>query len=86
MNSDKEKLQGAIITGATLLSAFVTRKLIEKAWVQITHKDPPKNPASRDTSWKQAFAWTITTSVLIGIAKLLVRRNVTLGSEEVLEN
>ena len=82
--SDKEKLQGAIVAGATMLSAFLTRKLIEKAWVKITHNNPPTDPADDEITWKDALAWTVATGVLVGVTNVLVSRGVTHGTQKLL--
>ncbi len=83
-NDDKEKIQGAIVAGATMLSAFLTRKLIEKVWVKVTDDEPPSDPADKEISWKDALAWTVATGVLVGVTNVLVSRSVTQGTDKLL--
>ena len=82
--NDKEKLQGMIVAGATMLSAFLTRKLIEKVWVKVTHEEPPSDPADKEITWKEALVWTIATGVLVGATNVLVSRSVTEGTHKLL--
>jgi len=83
-NEDKEKLQDTIVAGATMLSAFLTRKLIEKVWVKVTDEEPPTDPADTSITWKDALAWTVATGVLVGIANVVVSRSVTQGADKLL--
>lgn len=76
------KLKEYIVSGLTLLSAVVVRRLIKFIWKLSTNTEPPENPASRHVSWQQAFLFTILTGIMVSVAKLLVRRNVTLEVEE----
>lgn len=82
--NDKEKLQATMVAGATMLSAFLTRKLIEKVWVKVTKEAPPSDPADREITWKEALVWTVATGVLVGITNVLVSRGVTEGAHKLL--
>jgi hypothetical protein len=81
---DKEKLQGAIVAGATMLSAFLTRKLIEKVWVKVAKSEPPTDPSDDEITWKDALIWTVATGVLVGVTNVLVSRGVTQGAHKLL--
>jgi hypothetical protein len=83
-NDDKEKLQSTIVAGATMLSAFLARKLIEKVWVKVAKADPPTDPSDKEISWKEALAWTVATGILVGVTNVLVSRGVTQGTEKLL--
>lgn len=86
MSEDKEKLLGAFVAGATMLSAYLTRKLIEKVWVKVTNEEPPTDPADREITWKEAVAWTVATGILVGVTNVLVSRGVTQGAEKLLSD
>jgi len=81
-NADKDQIKKYAVSGMTLLSAIVVRRLIEYAWKQSTDREPPKNPASRRVSWQEAFLYTIISGLLVSVTKLLIRRNVALEVEE----
>lgn len=76
-----EETRGAIVSGLTILGAMASRKLIKKVWTSATEKDPPTNPAADDVSWRDAVIWTICTGALVGLVKLVVRRNAHVGTE-----
>lgn len=85
MSDSKEKLQSVMVAGATMLGAFVARKLIEKVWEKVTHEPPPSDPADRNISWKEALVWAVATGVLVGVTNVLISRTVTEGTEKLLE-
>ncbi len=37
---------------------------------------PPTNPAARQTEWNEALLWTLATSIVVGIARLLATRGI----------
>ena len=86
MNHSKEEIKEIMVGGLTLLSAMAARKLLEKTWILFTKEDPPTNPEDRGVSWKEAILWTVSTGVILGLTKLVVRRNATHGAEKLLKN
>ncbi|MCW2715609.1 MAG: hypothetical protein JWN88_2656 [Frankiales bacterium] len=57
-----------------VLAAKVSRSVAEKIWVKTKGGDPPRNPASRETSWGEALGWAVATGVAAGVARLLASR------------
>jgi hypothetical protein len=80
--ADEDQLKKYLVSGLTMLSAIVVRRLIEYVWQATTNEAPPKNPASRKVGWQEAFLFTILTGLLVSITKLLIRRNVAVELEE----
>lgn len=80
--ADEDQLKKLAVSGMTLLSAIVVRRLIEYVWKQSTDREPPKNPASRRVGWQEAFMYTIISGLLVSVTKLLIRRNVALEVED----
>jgi hypothetical protein len=63
-----------VAAGSATLAGTAVRSLLNKSWKVVMKNDPPLNPASADTSWKEAIAWTVASSVAVGLAQLLARR------------
>lgn len=59
---------------AGILAAKVSRSVAEKIWVKTKGGDPPRNPASRQTTWGEAVGWAVATGVAAGVARLLASR------------
>lgn len=73
-----EKQKWALVSSAAgALGAFVVRGGLEQAWKAATGEHPPKNPAARDVSWRDAIVWTVATGALIGLGRLVAERAVT---------
>ncbi|HEX6308694.1 MAG TPA: DUF4235 domain-containing protein, partial [Longimicrobiales bacterium] len=43
-------------------------------WKAVLHDEPPENPVSADTSWRDALLWTTALALGAGIARLVVER------------
>jgi hypothetical protein len=75
-----------------MLAGIAIRSLLNRSWKAVTKKDPPLDPGSQDTSWKEALAWTIASSVAVGVAQVIARKGAetiwhqTLGEKPVREN
>lgn len=61
-------------TAAGVVAGVVARKSLMKAWTVAKKTDPPTNPAARDTAWGEALAWTLATSIGVGVARLIATR------------
>jgi hypothetical protein len=79
---DEDQLKKYLVSGLTMLSAIVVRRLIEYLWKAATDEEPPKNPASRKVEWQEAFLFTMLTGLLVSMTKLFIRRNVAVELEE----
>lgn len=44
------------------------------SWRAVKDEDPPLNPASPQTTWRDALLWTAFSSLLVGLGRLLARR------------
>ncbi|NNF57658.1 MAG: DUF4235 domain-containing protein [Rhodothermaceae bacterium] len=55
-------------------AALLTRTALKRGWSLTTGKKPPANPASVDTAWNEALAWTAASSLIAGIARLVAKR------------
>jgi hypothetical protein len=69
-----DELWSMMAAGSATLAGAAVRSLLNKSWKTVMKNDPPLNPASADTSWKEAIAWTVASSVAVGLAQLLARR------------
>jgi hypothetical protein len=69
----------AVAAGAATLGAIVVRKSLEQAWRLATDDDPPQDPASHDTPWRDALIWTAANGALLGIGQLVARRGAEAG-------
>lgn len=63
-----------VAMGATVGASILIRKGMEEAWRVINKEDPPENPASPDTQWREALIWTAAMGLTVGIARLLAER------------
>jgi len=45
----------------------------------VQREEPPENPASRRVGWGPALAWTVATSVAVGVGQLVAERGAAAG-------
>lgn len=57
-----------------ILAVKVSRSVAEKIWVKTKGGDPPRNPASWETTWGEAIGWAVATGVAAGVARMLASR------------
>lgn len=71
--SDKQRwiLATGLAAGA---SALAVRVALPHLWHAATGDDPPVDPSSPTTSWTEALTWTVSASLVSGVAGLLARR------------
>ena len=81
-STSNHKMKEFMVSGLTLLSAVIVRRMIKYLWKVSTNTEPPENPASHKVSLGEAFLFTVVTGVLVSVVKLFVRRNVSLEVEE----
>ena len=60
--------------GSAILAGVAAKKVINTAWSKGTGNQPPTNPESPDTSWKEALAWALFSGALVGVARMLAAR------------
>ena len=73
----------ALATGSALIAGFAARNLVKATWRAFADDDPPMNPASLDTEWEEAAAWTLGTALAAGAARLIARRGAASVWEQV---
>ena len=66
-----------LATGA--LAAALARKALDRLWQSVRGAEPPRNPASRETTWGEAIAWAAASGVAMGVARLVTARGAAAG-------
>ena len=61
---------------AALAAANVARRAARLTWRVVTGKQPPTDVRSPDTDWMVAVTWAVASGAAVGIARLLVEREV----------
>lgn len=75
MSDRTEEIQWKIVAGLGAAAAgFIARKALTTSWSAATGKEPPANPESPETTWKEAVAWAVVSGVVFGVARLLAQR------------
>lgn len=64
----------AVAGGSAVIASFAARNLIRAAWRAFSNEDPPLNPASEDTEWREAVTWTVVVGTAAALAQLVARR------------
>ncbi len=66
------------------LAGLVVRQALERSWRLVQNEEPPENPASRRVGWGSALAWTVATSVAMGVAQVVAQRGAAAGWQKAL--
>jgi hypothetical protein len=64
----------AVAVGAGAASAYATRRLMRAVWKGVKGQDPPSNPASPRTTWREALVWATASGVLMALTRLVAQR------------
>jgi len=83
---NKHYLQSAVVTGGTILGAYLVRKGLEELYEKRTGKEVPKNAYDGGNSFKEALLWTVATGVVASVTKVFLRWAFSAGTDKVLEN
>lgn len=67
----------ALASGA--LAGVVIRQALTAGWEMVQDEEPPENPAARRVDWGSALAWTVATSVAMGVGQLIAQRGAAAG-------
>jgi hypothetical protein len=71
----KSKLAWKLIGGLSgALAGIVTRQLLHRGWRKAKGTEPPANPASPDTRWREALAWAAASGVAMAVGRLVAQR------------
>lgn len=63
-------------TGSAIVAGVLARKIVMAGYTKAKHTTPPTNPAGRQTQWSEALTWTIATSIVVGLARLVATRGI----------
>jgi hypothetical protein len=70
------------------LSAMLAMRIVDRGlaagWRAYKKKDPPGDPAHRDTDWSEAVLWAVSTGAAAGIASVLASRGAAHGWNRVM--
>ncbi len=76
--SDRVISERAVWKGIGVLSGlavgYVVRLGLQQVWRASTGKEPPGNPVARNTTWRQALIWAISSGAAMAVARLLTQR------------
>lgn len=72
------------VGGAAALGSFVVRQGLNQAWRLAYDDDPPQDPSDIDVEWRDAVVWTLATSVVAGMGRLIARRGAAAGWERMM--
>ena len=79
--SSHESKDGLVLLAAStvggLAAATVARKTARLTWKAVTGEPPPDDPRSKDTDWMVAVLWAVASGAAIGVARLLVERQLS---------
>ena len=74
MELDEEQVWNGVANGAAIAAVMVTRPAVERLWTAVFRREPPGNPASRDTTWTDALMWALFTGAIVGVIRLIAQR------------
>lgn len=66
-----------LLTG--VLAAKQARKLLDKVWAKAVGGDPPTNPASQVTTWREALVWAAVSGIVVQTARMVAQRGAAAG-------
>lgn len=64
---------------SALLAARVAHNALDRAWGAVRGGEPPRNPASAETTWAEAIAWAAASGFAVAIARLIATRGAAAG-------
>ncbi len=73
MDTDSGFVKQQIPTVAGLLGAVAARRLIKKFYMSRKGMEPPVDPGTPESDWRQALMWTAVIGVGAGIGRLVAR-------------
>jgi hypothetical protein len=75
MAEKSEELQWRVMgTLGAVAAAWVAKRLMNTTWTAVTGNEPPSNPESPETTWKEAVGWAVLSGVILGLARLVATR------------
>lgn len=73
MNNDTDFVKGQIPTVAGLLGAVAVRWAIKKLYMSRRGVEPPVDPGTPESDWRQAILWTMVIAAGAGAGRLVAR-------------
>ena len=64
---------------AAMLAGVAVRRSLEGGWRKVRKEDPPRQPASPETTWTEALLWSALTGMAVGVARVIARRGAASG-------
>ncbi len=78
----KQSKMWTVVAGvAAAAGGIALRQAAERAWQATRGEEPPKTPAARHTTWKEALVWSAVAGVTAGVGRLLARELAAHGWE-----
>lgn len=74
MDFDEDKAWNLVASGAAIAMAMAIKPVLERLWTALFGKTPPGNPASAETTWREAVTWSLASGAAIGVARLVAQR------------
>jgi len=68
--------------GLGLTAAKLSRSVMDKTWAKTRGGEPPRNPATRETTWGEALQWAIASGVAVALARLVAARGAAAAWEK----
>jgi hypothetical protein len=76
----REKMAWFVVVSLTaMLATRVVDRGLAAGWRALKKKDPPGDPAHRDTDWSEALLWAVSMGAAAGIASVLASRGAAHG-------
>jgi hypothetical protein len=69
-----ERRARSLMEAVGLVAVFVTRKLLQVVWKQVTGKEAPAGPDDQEASLGRAVAWTLLLGALATTARMIAIR------------
>lgn len=80
MDQQREEILWTVVaTGTAIAAGVAIRRGLAFGWERATGNEPPKNPASPLTDWREAAGWMLTVGAAVGAGRLLARRAAAAG-------
>lgn len=74
LSKGQERLLDAVMLGGLLVAgSYIARRATDEVWGMVSD-DPPPDPDDPDTNLRDALIWSLASAVLVGLTRLLLRR------------
>lgn len=74
LSKGQERLLDAVMLGGLLVAgSYIARRATDEVW-RVVSDDPPPDPDDPDTNLRDALIWSLASAVLVGLTRLLLRR------------